>query len=84
MKILILSAFVSLLPLAAAAAACDEHAAAGQAKSGAVQVADAGCVNVGGNCNGELPCCGTASCVRGRCVEVPENALLASKAKQKK
>lgn len=31
-----------------------------------------GCANEGGNCSASVPCCGTASCVRGRCQEVPE------------
>jgi hypothetical protein len=30
-----------------------------------------GCVNLGGPCTGELPCCGEAVCYQYRCIAVP-------------
>lgn len=32
---------------------------------------DEGCVNIGGTCTGELPCCGEAACYQYRCVAMP-------------
>lgn len=35
---------------------------------------DEGCVNIGGTCTGELPCCGEAACYQYRCVAMPPRA----------
>jgi hypothetical protein len=35
---------------------------------------DEGCVNIGGTCTGELPCCGEAACYQYRCVAMPPQA----------